>query len=140
MNREIKKPLFLRLKLLALYTQRHAMFEKLKSKKFLTVILTAIIVGAGNEFGVAKETLESLALVAASYITGQGLADIGERGRQVVKAITSRKVWVAVAGGVVIASMDYLGVDPGVTKWVLAVVSPYLIGEGLADAGKAIKA
>lgn len=113
------------------------MIDKIKSKKFLAVILTAIIIGIGTELGVAKETLESFALLAASFFTGQGLADFGERGRIIVKAITSRKVWVSVAAGVLIAAMDYLGVDPSITKWVVAVAGPYLVAEGVADAGKA---
>lgn len=119
------------------------MFEKLKSKKFIAVILTAIIVGVGSQLGVDPETLSSIALVAASFITGQGIADFGERSvfgsiREKVSAFKSRKVLVALASGIVIAVMDYLGIDPGITKWVVAVSAPYLIGEGIADAGQAI--
>lgn len=138
-SEEVKRPAFLKLKLLKLWTQRNQMIAKLASKKFLAVIVTAFIVSVGTYFGAAKETLESIALIAASFITGQGIADFGERGRQIVSAFSSRKVWVSIASTVLIAGMDYLGVDPGITKWVVAVVSPYLIGEGIADAGKAFR-
>ncbi len=113
------------------------MIDKIKSKKFLAVIITALIISIGGYLGVAKETLESFAYLCVSFVSGQGLADFGERGRQIVRTFTSRKVWIGIASAVLIAGMDYLGVDPTITKWVVAVAGPYLVAEGVADAGKA---
>lgn len=113
------------------------MIEKLLSKKFLATIIGALIIAVGNQLGFAHETLESIAGIVISFVAGQGIADFGGRGRVIVKALFSRKVWIAALGAVMVTAFDYLGIDPTISKWVLAFVGPYLLAEGVADAGKA---
>jgi hypothetical protein len=50
--------------------------------------------------------------------------------------LTSKKFWVAVIGGAVIAGMNFAGVEAGTQTKVVAIIGTLLGAMGLADFGK----
>ena len=55
--------------------QDPSMIAKLKSRKFLVAIVTAVLVTTGDTLGLNHETTQMLVNLAASYIIGQGVVD-----------------------------------------------------------------
>jgi hypothetical protein len=53
------------------------MIEKLKSRKLLIAVITAVLVTVGTSLGIDEATVTKLVGLAASYIVGQGIADAG---------------------------------------------------------------
>lgn len=53
------------------------------SKKMIALISTAILVLFKDTFGLAPEQVQALEVLAASYIVGQGVADVGKEAKKV---------------------------------------------------------
>ena len=110
------------------------MIEKLRSRKFITLIITTLISSIGREVGLTEEAVNWLIGVAGSYIVGQGIADIGRVKDQVVDRLRSVKLWVYVAYTLIVTIGDFLGLPIGIIEKVGAVVMTYLFSQGVADA------
>jgi len=54
----------------------------------------------------------------------------------VADRLRSRKLWVAVVGAAVVALADQLGLDRAAAEQVVMLAAAYLIGQGVADAGR----
>lgn len=51
--------------------------------------------------------------------------------------LKSRKLWAAVIGSVIVAAGPQFGITPDITQWLATIVTGYVIGQGIADAGQA---
>lgn len=52
-----------------------------------------------------------------------------------IDKLKSRKLWAAVLGSVIVTLGSQLGLDPEVVQWVGTIVTGYVVGQGIADAG-----
>lgn len=52
-----------------------------------------------------------------------------------LEKLKSRKLWAAVVGSVVVALGDQLGLAPETVQWVATLLTGYVVGQGIADAG-----
>lgn len=57
-----------------------------------------------------------------------------------IDKLKSRKLWAAVVGSVIISFGDQLGLSPDVTQWIGTIVTGYIVGQGIADAGQGLRA
>lgn len=111
------------------------MIDKLKSRKFWAMIVTAILTTLGQQLGLSEDAIQWIVGIAGSYILGQGIADFGAQGRLVVNKLASRKLWGYVVSTLVVTLGDAFGLSPDITQWFAAAVMTYLVGQGVADAG-----
>jgi hypothetical protein len=51
--------------------------------------------------------------------------------------LKSRKLWAAILGSIIVAAGPQLGLTPDVTQWLATIVTGYVVGQGIADAGQA---
>lgn len=56
-----------------------------------------------------------------------------------LEKLKSRKLWVAVLGAAVLTVGDHLGIDPALSTKIVALLSSYLLSQGIADAVAAVK-
>lgn len=58
--------------------------QKLKSRKLIVSILTAILVVVNDKYqlGISQEAIYSAVAVIAVYVVGQGVADAGAQGKK----------------------------------------------------------
>lgn len=49
--------------------------------------------------------------------------------------LKSRKLWAAVVGSALVAFGQQIGLSPDVIQWVGTIVTGYIVGQGIADAG-----
>ena len=47
--------------------------------------------------------------------------------------LKSRKLWVAVIGGTILALADQLGIDHETANQIVVIISSFLVGQGIAD-------
>ena len=47
----------------------------------------------------------------------------------------SRKLWAAVIGAAIVALGDQLGLAPDTVQWIGTIITGYVVGQGIADAG-----
>jgi len=55
--------------------------------------------------------------------------------KAMIEKLKSRKLWAAIVGSIVIALGDQLGLDADTVQWVATILTGYVIGQGIADAG-----
>ena len=60
--------------------------------------------------------------------------------KNAMNKLKSRKLWAAIIGSIIVTAGDQLWLSPDVTQWIATIVTGYVIGQGLADAGQALKA
>jgi hypothetical protein len=58
---------------------KSAVTEMLESKKFLAVLLVAILAFAGPKAGLSPEAQQTTIYALIAYIVGQGIADAGQK-------------------------------------------------------------
>ena len=54
---------------------------------------------------------------------------------EMLKKLKSRKLLAAVVGTVIATVGEHLGLSPEVIQWVVTVLTGYIVGQGIADAG-----
>lgn len=52
-----------------------------------------------------------------------------------IEKFKSRKLWAAIVGAVVVSLGDQLGLAPETVQWVATILTGYIVGQGIADAG-----
>jgi len=52
------------------------------------------------------------------------------------QALISRKLWAAVVGALILAVGGHFGMDEETLTKIAGIVAAYIVGQGLADAGK----
>lgn len=57
------------------------------------------------------------------------------RKNDMIAKLKSRKLWAAVVGSVIVALGQQLGLSPDIIQWVGTIVTGYIVGQGIADAG-----
>lgn len=55
--------------------------------------------------------------------------------KTMIEKLKSRKLWAAVIGSAIVALGGNLGLSPDVVQWVGTIVTGYIVGQGIADAG-----
>lgn len=58
---------------------------------------------------------------------------------EIMSKLKSRKLWAAIIGSVIVTAGDQFGLTPEMTQWIATIVTGYVIGQGIADAGQAAK-
>jgi hypothetical protein len=58
--------------------------------------------------------------------------------RSGMKKLKSRKLWAAILGSVVLAAGSEFGISPDAAQWIATIITGYVLGQGVADAGQAI--
>jgi uncharacterized membrane protein HdeD (DUF308 family) len=53
-----------------------------------------------------------------------------------MEKLKSRKLWAAVIGTALITFGNQAGLTPEVSQWIATIVTGYVLGQGIADAGK----
>lgn len=109
------------------------MIEKLRSRKFVALIVTTVISVVGREVGLSEEATNWLIGVAGAFIVGQGIADLNTVRKEAQSKLTSRKLWVYVVYTLATVVGDFLGLPSGIVEKVGTVVMTYLVGQGVAD-------
>jgi hypothetical protein len=56
-----------------------------------------------------------------------------------IDKLKSRKLWAAIVGSVILSFGDQLGLSPDVTQWIGTIVTGYIVGQGIADAGQGLR-
>ena len=59
---------------------------------------------------------------------------------KMIDKLKSRKLWAAIVGSVILSFGDQLGLSPDVTQWIGTIVTGYIVGQGIADAGQGFRA
>ena len=54
--------------------------------------------------------------------------------------LKSRKLWATILGSIIVTVGPELGLSPDVTQWIATIVTGYVIGQGIADAGQGLLA
>ena len=54
------------------------------------------------------------------------------------KFYKSKKFWATVTGCLVAICGNYLGIDESTVKTVVGVIASFVVGQGIADVGKAL--
>lgn len=121
--------------LLSNKNKKRLMIDKLKSRKFWALIITALLTTLGQQFGFSEETTQWLVGIGGAYIAGEGIADFGAKGREIAGKFASRKLWAYLAATLIVSVGDGLQLDPTITQWLSTLVMTYLVGQGVADAG-----
>lgn len=57
-----------------------------------------------------------------------------------IDKLKSRKLWAALIGTIIVTLGDHLGISPEMTQWVATIITGYVIGQGIADAGQGLAA
>ena len=57
-----------------------------------------------------------------------------------MQKLKSRKLWAAVIGAVIVSAGPQLGLTPDITQWIATIVTGYVVGQGIADAGQGLLA
>jgi len=52
-----------------------------------------------------------------------------------IAKLKSRKLWAAFAGVVITFFADTFGLSPASTGWIVTLLTGYIVGQGVADAG-----
>ena len=52
-----------------------------------------------------------------------------------INKLKSRKLWAAVVGTVLATIGEQLGISLEVVQWVATIITGYIVGQGIADAG-----
>jgi hypothetical protein len=102
--------------------------EKLKSRKLWAAVLGAVIVAVGTQLGLSEQAALEISALIVAYIVGNGLAASNAAG---LEKLTSRKMWITVAGVAVVAFAEQIGLAADVTQKLVALLSAYMIGNGL---------
>jgi hypothetical protein len=74
-----------------------AVKDLMKSKKFWSAVIGAVVLGVTDHFGVNREVVFSIAGLFGLQIAGQGLADAGKEAARVKAAIVSETADLAPA-------------------------------------------
>ena len=53
--------------------------------------------------------------------------------------LKSRKLWATIVGGILVTLGDAIGLSPDAAQWIVTLVTGYIVGQGIADAGAGIK-
>lgn len=53
-----------------------------------------------------------------------------------MEKIKSRKLWAAVIGTTLITFGNQVGLTPEMSQWIATIITGYIVGQGIADAGK----
>ena len=53
-----------------------------------------------------------------------------------MEKLKSSKLWAAVIGTALITFGNQAGLTPEVSQWIATIVTGYVLGQGIADAGK----
>ncbi len=115
------------------------MNDGLKSRKTRVFIITGIIGLIGQLVGLPTGVVGWLTQIAAGYIAGQAAADFGAQG-----AIPSGhpakknsiKFLAYMVTSIIVAAGGYFEMPPEVLEWATNLVTVFLVGQGIADAGK----
>ena len=57
-----------------------------------------------------------------------------------MQKLKSRKLWAAVIGAVIVSAGPQLGLTPDITQSIATIVTGYVVGQGIADAGAGLLA
>lgn len=55
--------------------------------------------------------------------------------KPMIKKFKSRKLWAAVVGTAIATLGHEIGLSPDMTQWAVTVITGYIVGQGIADAG-----
>lgn len=110
----------------------NSLVEKLASRKLIAVLVASVITILGNELGLSEEVVFSILGITSAFILGQSIEDYKAPARRLAEKFRSRKWWVFVALTVATTVSEHLGIDPK----VIALLSTYFIGQGVADLGR----
>ena len=61
------------------------------------------------------------------------------KNKQMIDKLKSRKLWAAILGGVIVSLGDALGLTADATQWIVTIITGYIVGQGIADAGQGKK-
>jgi len=53
-----------------------------------------------------------------------------------MEKLKSRKLWAAVVGTALITFGTQVGLTPEMSQWIATIITGYIVGQGIADAGK----
>ena len=108
------------------------MIQKLTSRKFLAVIISAFVVALGEQLGFAEREVQSVVTISTGFILGQGIEGITAPLRSLKDRLLSRKLWVYVGLTILAAFTNEIGLDPVLVD----SLATYFIGQGLSDFGR----
>ena len=55
-----------------------------------------------------------------------------------IAKLKSRKLWATIIGSLIVTAGPEFGLSPDVTQWIATIVTGYVIGQGIADAGQGL--
>jgi hypothetical protein len=59
---------------------------------------------------------------------------------QMIDKLKSRKLWATIIGSLILTLGNEVGLSPDVTQWIATLITGYVIGQGIADAGQGLAA
>ncbi len=112
----------------------------LQSKKMILSLVGIAAAWLGNLLDMCPTEIATVLAPVAAYVLGQGLADLGKNkvplaDRPAEKDFWTSKKFVAAAIGIVIALLQKADL-PIPSAEIVALISFYITGQGLADKGK----
>ena len=60
--------------------------------------------------------------------------------KSMFQKLKSRKLWATIIGALIVSGGKEVGLTPDMTQWIATIVTGYVIGQGIADAGQAVSA
>lgn len=55
--------------------------------------------------------------------------------KTMIAKLKSRKLWAAILGAALLSLGDAVGLTPELTQGIVTIITGYIIGQGIADAG-----